>query len=128
MTTANMTDASMFELPAEYADWIPLDELPDHSSAPHAIEVRVTKLNRTCGELNRKLTHIYFVPPKPKPTVPDVGIGAVVRFTSKSSGDTYRVMKGDEGWWFDQRDSDWSDSDLLATVNDDGFTVELDGL
>lgn len=87
-----------YGLPEEYADWVEVEDLPDHSEANRALVVKVTLMNRTCGELNRNADTRYYIPPKPKPTLPDVSEGAVIRFRCKA-GSLRRAIRGQYGGW-----------------------------
>ena len=68
--------------------------------------------------------------PRPRPTLPDVKPGAVIRYTDKD-GDPIQVTYAGASFgkrrWYDA-DSNYSDANLLDDVNDDGFTVVLEGL
>lgn len=120
------------ELPEEYADWVEAKP-PLGASRWVSVEVRVGGI----GSAVRVLTRRYFVPPKPKPTLPDVGLGAVLAYTDKS-GRKCRAMQFASGDWrvytfageivVGHPNAYWTNGDLITHVNDDGFTVELEGL
>ena len=127
-----MSTGKDYGLPPEYADWVevfvpptePGCEYVETGSRHHRV-ASVAFLNTT--QVGRQR---YFVPPKPKPTLPDVGPGAVVRYTDHD-GDPVRVMRlelGNRDTWADMNQNRYTNTALLADVNDDGFTVELPGL
>jgi hypothetical protein len=137
------------ELPEEYADWVEVE----HADGS-AYRVKGPFLRLVVDQYMASNTHPvravmtrYFAPPKPKPTLPDVGVGGVLRFKGKD-GETHRAIANYDGFgWcvygtcgklsaIDPGTGDvapgalwnWTDEQLLAYVNDDGFTVELGGL
>lgn len=135
--TARTAREMGIELPEEFADW---EEVPlmVGEVVPHSIVVTVTEhCGRGIGTLARNLNARMFVPPKPKPTLPDVEPGAVVQYVD-NQGLRCRAVRldptRDDGWKvFTQYDTflgavSHSDEDMLSDVNADGFTVELDGL
>lgn len=125
-----------FELPEEYRDWVNLRPSGEPVGPDGYLEVKVylhSPRNDGMYLQNPMLVHTqYLKPPKPKPTLPDVGPGAVISYTSRSGTarrcfladpeDTYR-------WCSSDRFDSWkTDEDLLDDVNGNGFTVELEGL
>ena len=126
------------ELPEEYADWVEANP-PLGASRWVSVEVRAGGI----GSATIVLTRRYFVPPKPKPTLPDVGPGAVIRYRGKDGGLRRAVREvdgtGGNGNAYDGTWTVWHEqvtgsspttpsSALIATVDEGGFTVELEGL
>ena len=120
------------KLPAAYEDWV-----ESTYPGPDSERLRVL-VDHFPGEgYGTHKQTLYFVPPKPKPVLPDVKPGAVVRFTHRSYGTTVQAVKWRTG-------SDWhiqfsgvgrglcetycGDAWLLENVDANGFTVELEGL
>jgi hypothetical protein len=119
------------ELPAKYDGWV---EAPTEGTEVPQTEYLLVQIDyfgpAEGGKRSGPNIDIRrFVPPKPKPTIPEVKPGAVVSFTS-TSGRRYRILKIADSphWWVDQEDQDWTPDTLLEVVTDDGFTVELEGL
>lgn len=140
-----MTKQDDIRLPEGYKDWVEVS-LP---------EVRYSHL-APLGQAYLRVSHglfelhmdgsyrevhsgaRYFVPPKPKPTLPDVKPGAVLRYTSKHGLKVRAVYRSVCVWdTYRQKSAPLNtactadvitESQLLADVNANGFTVELDGL
>lgn len=126
------------KLPAGYEDWVEVSPEP----MGECVKVEVIHWSPMIGG-GRGGTPIekirYFVPPRPKPTLPDVKPGAVIRFKSKT-GSMRRAIRGRTGWRvFEQGipvvyyGVDFAEHlsgghDLLNDVDDNGFLVELEGL
>lgn len=123
------------KLPAGYEDW----------TSPGVAPLRVPYLRITAERIDVPHTEGEVVavhwrmPPKPKPTLPDVKPGAVIRFTSKM-GSVRRAIRGLTGWRVFENGTpvvycgmDWTQpiagaQDLIEDVSADGFLVELEGL
>lgn len=136
-----MSTGKDYGLP-EYADWVevfvpptePGCEYVETGSRHHRV-ASVAFLNTT--QVGRQR---YFVPPKPKPkpTLPDVKLGGVVRYRDADDQLCLAVRIGADQWVnFTRQDetpaklfaaTPWTDDELLDDADDDGFTVELDGL
>ena len=128
-----MTTGKDYGLPEEYADWV-LKKLEDGVDGAQSSFIRVTfeRLDGIPGHDRRAqvVMWAYLFPPKPKPTLPDVKPGAVVRYVDHD-GDPVRVIRMALGYretWIDMHQNRYTNAALLADVDDDGFTVELDGL
>lgn len=126
-----MTTGKDYGLPEEYADW-ELRKLPNDGSNGGRPYLRIT-FDRIDGHIGhdrrtRSVMWAYLFPPKPKPALPDVKPGAVVRYTDRD-GDVVRVMRTaySKRPWTDLHENTYDDAALLADVDDDGFTVELGG-
>jgi hypothetical protein len=124
------------ELPTEFDGWV--EGKPPLRGNWVSVEVRTGGI----GSNTRVVTRKYFVQPKPKPVLPDVKPGGVVRFTDVK-GRTYRAVRDIASWRMFGASGEvhaanvqtltfnpikWADVQLLDLVNDDGFTVELEGL
>lgn len=124
------------KLPAGYEDWVEVSPTPEGEYVKVEV-IHWTPLGRG-GHAGMPIEKLrYFVPPKPKPVLPEVKAGAVIRFTHKSYGTTVQAVKWRTG-------SDWhiqfggvgrglcetycGDAWLLENVDANGFTVELEGL
>lgn len=131
------------ELPEEYDGWVeatlPVDIDQDYV---RVIIDRFPKGPLDASEYDRRVVH-RFVPPKPKPTPPDVKPGGVILWRSKFHHARRMAIRSKFGEWrvFDRAsgspvvfygsafaDPKAEDHHLLADVDDDGFTVELEGL
>lgn len=119
------------ELPEEYRDWVEVKAPIVHEGA--VLAVRFDYLEKP-NQFPAKSSSRYLVPLKPKPTLPDVKPGAVIRY--RSYGVEHRaIYHGNDTW-----DIFWNSSlgfcgsrtrpaaQLLDEVDDAGFTVELEGL
>jgi hypothetical protein len=133
------------ELPSDYAGWVEVEEYPGNDVEHVTIQARHFAKNAFFSD--KKIYEHWFVPPKPKPTLalPDVGTGGVIRFHSRENGPdkekiTYpnrdmRAVKRYDAYGWDVHTSGGligggglSSSKLLDWVDDNGFTVELEGL
>lgn len=129
------------KLPAGYEDWVEIDFQPGADGIFY-LEVGGVRHCRAAGDNSTKVTPIsrprYFVPPKPKPELPDVRTGAVLRFRSRV-GSMRTAILGRTGWRvFDGgypvtynvrsfSDPTGTDAELLHDVDADGFTVLVPG-
>lgn len=124
-----MTTGKDYGLPEEYADWVEMSGLEIHIDTPDYLHLIARRFKH--GPLNSGslINDRYYIPPKPKPTLPEVKPGAVVRYTDRD-GDVVRVMRTaySKRPWTDLHENTYDDAALLADVNDDGFTIELGGL
>jgi hypothetical protein len=127
------------ELPEEYADWVKHAKAdgklydPPRGTGYVRVDVGVFDEDRN----GQHIAVYYFVPPKPKPTLPEVKLGGVLRYMDKA-GRTCRAMQFAAGKWrvytfageivVGAPGEYWHDGDLIAHANGDGFTVELEGL
>lgn len=140
-----MTTGKDYGLPAEYADWVEA-EWPVYRAAHEPalggryLRVAIEKhdLDNFGADILRCVRIHHFVPPKPKPTLPDVKLGGVVRYTDTEGQPCLAVRIGEDQWVNFTREDEtpaklwaanpWTDDELLDDADDDGFTVELDGL
>lgn len=130
------------KLPAGYEDWVevphPISSLPQRPEHGRFLEViwGIGDATRTGTSVVWKPGNTrYFVPPKP--VLPDVKPGAVVRYVDKQ-GHSCRAVKLEDmciSPWrvftlrnFGADSVDLNNNEMLADVNADGFTVELEGL
>jgi hypothetical protein len=125
------------ELPTEFDGWV--EGKPPLRGNWVSVEVRTGGI----GSNTRVVTRKYFVPPKPRPVLPDVKPGAVIRYHGWDGGLRRAVREvdgiGGDGKTYGGTWTVWHEhvtgsspttpsSALIAAVDDDGFTVELDGL
>lgn len=130
-----MTTGKDYGLPDEYADWV-LKKLEDGVDGAQSSFIRVTfeRLDGIPGDRRAQLVMwAYLFPPKPRPTLPDVKPGAVLRFRQLGSTRTNRAVKTSRnGPWIVLADDgmNWTftGSEMLATFDMESATVELDGL
>ena len=137
-----MSTGKDYGLPAEYADWVewyPTGTILPNPYATEAVRIATTKSMKIDGRWCDEATVIrHFVPPPPKPTLPDVKLGGVVRYRDADDQLCLAVRIGEDQWVnFTRQDetpaklfaaTPWTDDDLLGDADDDGFTVELPGL
>lgn len=145
--TMTTTDAphTRLVLPAGYEDW---EEVSYPGIIqPHIHPIGPEYLKVECREYSMsqygrdevvRSTIRYFVPPKPKPTLPDVRPGSVIRYTSKAGRPVRVIYRSAHVWHTFQQPyapvnfachvDTVNDSDLLNDVDANGFLVELDGL
>lgn len=122
------------KLPAGYEDW----------TSPGNAPLRVPYLRITAERIDIPHTEgevvavHWLMPPKPKPVLPDVKPGAVLSYRDKQGRRVRAVYPSSRLWnVYHQPHTPlntachmmvMSESQILADVNADGFTVELDGL
>lgn len=135
-----MTTGKDYGLPTEYADWV--EWTPDRARHTGPVLRLSAEVSDHTDHWGKPVSwRITLVPPKPKPTLPDVGPGGVIRFRSKIVGVTRRAIRTNDYRWRvfekgtpvvyhgnDFVDPKATDEELLGVVDDDGFTVELEGL
>lgn len=128
------------KLPAGFEDWVEVSPIL-RGTLSRQLTVTIEEcVSNSYGMVINTLGTRHFAPPKPKPVLPDVKPGAVLRFTSKT-GKPERAVRNYDTWSvygagtqgrMNSKSGDWSlewrDADLLDRVNSDGFTVELEGL
>lgn len=134
-----MTTGKDYGLPEEYADWV---EVPPATrtdgeylrlSYEHYHPARHAVSGNTIGHYALPAAGVRTFVPKPKPTLPDVKPGAVVRFRQLDSTRTNRAVKTSRsGPWIVLADDgmNWTftGTEMLATFDMESATVELDGL
>jgi hypothetical protein len=138
---------TVVELPEKYRDWVEDegDGVPD--SEYLLVQIHYFAADAEGRRSGPNVIFRRFVPPKPKPNLPDVGVCGVLRFKGKD-GEKHRAIANYDGFgWcvygtcgklsaIDPGTGDvapgapwnWTDEQLLAYVDDNGFTVELKGL
>lgn len=136
-----MSTGKEWGLPEQYADWV----LVDGYATPVTERVRVivdhyAPHSYMSDALNETGREIWFVPPKPKPKLPDVGVGGVVRFHTTDAAPTSfknrqcRAIRRFDGSWDVHTSGGLVGSGgtpgarLLEIVDDAGFFVELKGI
>lgn len=130
-----MTD---IKLPAGYEDWVEVPMEPEGEFVKSEV-IHWSARYGTGGRSGMPIEKLrYFVPPKPKPALPNVKPGAVLRYTDKLGRKVRAVYPSSRLWnVYHQPHAPlntachmmiMSESQILADVNADGFTVELDGL
>jgi len=125
------------KLPAGYEDWVEVSPEP----MGECVKVEVIHWSPMIGggRGGMPIEKIrYFVPPTPKPVLPDVKPGAVLSYTDKQGRRVRAVYPSSRLWnVYNQPHTPlntachmmvMSESQILADVNADGFTVELEGL
>lgn len=117
-----------YGLPPEYADWVEVEmaalKLGGSYFALHGYAV-------IDGSLNASTRH-FFVPPKPKPTLPKAEIGGVIGFKTHD-GKLARALRCHGRLWLLFMEGFGpigyhDDTYLSGIVNADGFVTELEGL
>lgn len=133
------------KLPTGYEDWVevphPISSLPQRPEHGRFLEVvwGIGDATRTGTSVVWKPGNTrYFVPPKPKPVLPDVKPGAVLSYRDKQGRRVRAVYPSSRLWdVYHQPHTPlntachmmvMSESQILADVDADGFTVEMDGL
>lgn len=129
-----------WNLPAKYADWVLTHTSHGGSPEGECLQISLHHLKpktdpaQTWREGTVR-TIAHFTPPKPKPTLPEVAPGGVVRYMSLSGIKTQATRRRAGVWsvqWLDSSGElatvTQQDADILRDVNAAGFTVELDGL
>ena len=127
-----MSDASAFELPAEYCDWVEATNDQIRMRTEY-IKVEVTHYPNGPLKMGTQVLLKDYVRPKPKPTLPEVSMGGAVHFLRKSNGKPYRAVRCANSTWIvfgEDRDlGHFTDEQLLRFADDDpGFLVELKGV
>jgi hypothetical protein len=117
------------ELPAEFDGWV--EGRPPLRGNWVSVEVRTGGI----GSNTRVVTRKYFVQPKPKPVLPDVKPGAVIRYADHDKETVRAVRVGPDAWDVYANVIDGSinryrfnDQELFDDVSADGLTVILGGL
>lgn len=134
-----MSTGKDYGLPEEYAEWVETSGLEIHIDTPDYLHLIARRFKHGPLNTGSVISDRYYIPPKPKPTLPEVEEGAVIRFRSKA-GSIRRAIRGRFNWRVfekgtpvvyhgtDFADPTATDAYLLNDVDDDGFTVELGGL
>jgi hypothetical protein len=126
------------DLPAGYEDWEETQPTPPKGEHLR-VEVRHLTPVAGSGYIGMPVGRDrYFVPPKPKPKLPDVRPGSVIRYTDRTGLNVRAIYRSAHVWDTYRQTAaplnfactvyTATDSYLIEDVNANGFLVELEGL